>query len=295
MVTQASIDAVEQQFSAARGRKSMHRIMVIEATGDENLASPTGGVPVPKLEMQPLAERRQGDALFQEYEKNNSDKVRSAFRLPPLFVGLSEDMTYSTAQTAYEVAETQVFAPERQRYDTLLNQRILSAYTPKFWAYRSNPPRMSSPDAVMGALEKFDAAGAMTPNIAIMLANQFFDLKIQPVEDEWGDFPFPIVMKLVEAGRIKFDGLENVEPPEPAQPAPPAPQPSEDPLTAPPAADAAPEDPAQAEKAEQEPMAEAARRALWALRDALLQGQKQKSAGLVRRRKVRSASQRKRV
>ena len=208
-LTQASLDAMETHFMQVRGRKSVHRVMMLEATGDENLAPADGGVPVPKLEIKPLRSEQQGDALFQNYEANNRDKVRSAFRLPPLFIGLSNDYTYATAKTSQEVAEAQVFAPDRHRLESIVNLKILSTWNPQYWAFRLNPPRLSDPDGVVKALEVFDKMGGLTPNIAIAMANQFFNLDIPAVEDDWGDYPFPIVMELVKTGRMSFDEIEN--------------------------------------------------------------------------------------
>lgn len=212
MVTQNSIDAIEAHFTAARGRKSMNRVLILEASGDERLAAPDGGVPIPKVEMKPLQSERQGDALFQNYESNNRDKVRSSFRLPPIFIGLAHDYTYATAKTSQEVAETQVFTPERQQIESLINLKILSTWNPQFWAFRLNPPRITDPDGVVKALEVFDKMGGLTPNIAISLANQFFDLDIPAIEEDWGDYPFAIVGELVKQGKISFEDIENTDP-----------------------------------------------------------------------------------
>jgi PBSX family phage portal protein len=271
MLTQTSLDSMEGHFTAARGRKAMNRILVLEASGDEKLAAPDGGVPIPRVEMKPLQSDRQGDALFQNYEANNRDKVRSAFRLPPIFIGLSNDYTYATAKTSMEVAETQVFAPDRQRLENLLNLKILSTWNPQYWAFRLNPPRLSDPDGVVKALQAFDAMGGLTPNIAISMANQFFNLDIPAVEEDWGDYPFALVMKLTEQGRISFEDVENI----PDDFTPPAPAAGGTTSAKPPAA---PED----EEEEEEDGAEtatksdvpapvvAAREALLGLRAALL-------------------------
>ncbi len=48
-----------------------------------------------------------------EYDTKTRDKLRSAFRLPPLYTGESQDYNKSTAQTAKQVTEEQVFVPQR--------------------------------------------------------------------------------------------------------------------------------------------------------------------------------------
>ncbi len=209
MVPQGTIDDIEGQFLAARGRKSFNRILVIEAYGDEDAASQDGTVPVPRMEIKPLRNERQKDALFQEYDKSNMSKVRSAFRLPPIFLGMAQEYTHATAKTSFEVAESQVFGPERSSFDDTMNMKILSTYDPQFWSFRSLPARISDPEDVINALTAFDDAGALTPNVAIGLANDFFDLEIPAVEASWGDFPFDVVLSLVDKGVVP-EGMEDL-------------------------------------------------------------------------------------
>lgn len=207
-VDQTSVDAVENHIQGARGRKAQNRIVVLEAKGDEHAAAENGTIAPPKIEVKSLQGDRQGDALFQEYEKDCHSKVRSAFRLPPIFVGLSEDYTYATAKTSFEVAESQVFGPERGIMDDVINRKLLSTWEVKNWQFRSNPPRISDPEEMLKAVETFNATGAMTPNTAIGLANELFDLDIPMIDDEWGNWPFEIVKTLATAGRLK--GLEGI-------------------------------------------------------------------------------------
>ncbi len=199
-ITQESIDDLEEQFVHAKGRASFNRITIVEARGDEEAASQDGNIPSPKMEIKPLQNERQKDALFQEYDKNNMAKIRSSFRLPPIFVGLSEDYTHATAAASFEVAESQVFGPERARTDDVWNMKILSTYKPKFWSFRSMPPRITNPEDVINAIEKFDAAGALNPNVVIGLANDLFDLEIPLIEEPWGDVPFSLTTIAVTAG-----------------------------------------------------------------------------------------------
>ncbi len=199
-VTQESIDDIEEQFVSHRGRSSFNRITVIEARGDEEAASQDGNIPSPRMELKPLQNERQKDALFQVYDANNMMKIRSSFRLPPIFVGLSQDYTHATAKASFEVAESQVFGPERVRSDDMLNMRILSTYNPKFWSFRSMPPRITDPRDVIEAITTFEQVGAMTPNVSIGLANDFFDLEIPIIKDDYGDLPFGVTKSLVDQG-----------------------------------------------------------------------------------------------
>lgn len=202
MVTQSTLTDIEEMFYQARGRTSMHRLLVIEASGDDSQANSEGIIPVPKITLQPLQGDRQQDGLFLKYDESCADKVRSAFRLPKLFVGLTDSMNYATAKTAYEVTESQVFGPERNHFDDTINKKVLGSYNPKYWAFRSNPPRLTDSSEVLDAIKTFDAAGAITPNVAIGLANEMFDLDIAHVEEVWGDYPMTIISNAARSGVV---------------------------------------------------------------------------------------------
>lgn len=211
LLTEDSIQALEAHFSQARGRKSMNRVAVIEAGGDPSNAPENGAIPVPKMELKALVGERQGDALWSEYEKDNADKVRSSFRLPPIYIGLSTDYTYATAKTSFEVAEGQVFGPERHKFDDLINAKIVATYDPQYWSFRSQPPRIAAKEDIIAAISAFERVGALTPNVTIGLANEFFDLEIKPVLEPWGDYPFSMITTMVQTGQLEggvFPGLE---------------------------------------------------------------------------------------
>ena len=67
------------------------------------------------------------DSLFDNYDKTNREKIRSSFRLPPLFVRLTSDYTYATARESREVAEEQVFGSERVDHDFVINRLLFPA------------------------------------------------------------------------------------------------------------------------------------------------------------------------
>lgn len=213
VVTQGSLDAIEEHFTALRGRAAMNRILVIETEGTAEAADATGKVPAPRVDLKPLANERQQDGLFQTYDENNVVRVRSSFRLPAVFTGHSSDYTYATAKTSFEVAESQVFGPERNKTNEIINKRILAPFQPKFWEFRLQPPRITDPEEVINAWEALDKMGAMTPNQAIDMANEYFDLDINQIEGEWGNYPFEIVKAMAASGELK--GVEDIHEPKP--------------------------------------------------------------------------------
>jgi len=170
---------------------------------------------VPKIEIKPLQNERQKDGLFKEYQEGCLTNIRSAFRIPSVFTGHAQDYTYASAKTSFEVADSQVFAPERNKLDDLVNHKFLAQFNPKYWTFRLQPPRITDPEEVIRALKNFDGIGAMTPNIAIDMVNEYFDLDIPGVKEQWGNYPFELVKLLAMQGRLK--GIEDVAEELPAQ------------------------------------------------------------------------------
>lgn len=209
-LTNNSVQEIQRAFASGVGRESMHRILVLEALGDDSSGDIDGGVSPPKIELVPLATKRQTEGLFLDYEKEASRKIRSSFRLPAIMVGDTSDYTRATADTSLVMADTQVFGPERSIEDDMFNTHFLplKGAPLEYWQLRTNPPRLVSPDNVMSALSSLDDVGAMTPNIAIGIANEMFDLKLSRIEDAWGDYPFEIVANLSASGQLV--GIEEI-------------------------------------------------------------------------------------
>jgi hypothetical protein len=113
---------------------------------------------------------------------------------------MSSDYSHATAKASYEVAEGQVFGPERVAEDDFINRVVLGSWNFKFWSVRSNPPRISDTEEMLKALTTFEQVGAMTPNVAIGIANEMFDMKIENVADDWGDYPFVVIKALASRG-----------------------------------------------------------------------------------------------
>ena len=80
-----------------KGRKSFNKILVIEASPFDATLPGTAS-PKVSAEFVPLSDAQQKDSLFDNYDKTNREKIRSSFRLPPIFVGLTSDYTRATAR-----------------------------------------------------------------------------------------------------------------------------------------------------------------------------------------------------
>jgi PBSX family phage portal protein len=92
-LTEGSITRLTELVeSQVTGDPNYSKFIILEAEADMNDILP-GNVGAAKLTIKSMAETQHSDEMFQKYDKNNQDKVRQAFRLPPIFVGRADDYT----------------------------------------------------------------------------------------------------------------------------------------------------------------------------------------------------------
>ncbi|MCA1777189.1 MAG: hypothetical protein LC676_16715, partial [Loktanella sp.] len=59
------------------------------------------------------------------YDERCSQRIRRAFRPPPMFLGASQDFSFATAYVSQTVTEAQVFTPEREEFDKAITMQLL--------------------------------------------------------------------------------------------------------------------------------------------------------------------------
>ncbi|MFH0899999.1 MAG: phage portal protein [Pseudomonadota bacterium] len=154
-----------------KGKQNFHRMLILEADGAGGGSSETRA----KIELKPLTDAQQHDALFQEYDRRNIDKVGSAFRLPQLLRGDSHDYNRSVADAQLLFAEDQVFQPERDEFDYLINRKLLADMGIRFWRFRSQTPVTRDPERLTNMVEKLVRVGVLTPEEGRLLASDIFN------------------------------------------------------------------------------------------------------------------------
>jgi PBSX family phage portal protein len=189
LLTEETVDLLENNFDTVKGRSSMNKIAIIEASPNLDSASSTGAVPTPSIKMEPLYAARQQDANFLNYTEDCMLKIMSCFRLPPVYIAGGKDYTYASSKTSIEVAETQVFMPARKLWDDVINKTIMASWGIKYWTYKTNNATIATTEDLINAIEAFTKAGCITPNIAIQLMNKALNIDVPEVEKVYGDIP----------------------------------------------------------------------------------------------------------
>ena len=200
-LTQTSLDLLQGYVDDLKGTDNAFKYMILEAEPEEENPLSKEKASNVKIDIKPLTETLQNDALFMNYNKINRDKIRSSFRLPPLLTGESSDYNKATAETAYKYADEQVFQPERREIERVFNQMLkmegITAYEMKFKSYD-----LSDPSEKVKALETFVTAGAATPNIATDIMSEYFGKKYEKFTQPWGDLPSNILAILANGGYV---------------------------------------------------------------------------------------------
>lgn len=191
-----------------KGKKNFHKIMVIEAEspmkGEQNNQGRM------KIELKPLTQHIQSDALFQNYDERNADKVGFQFRLPRLLRGDIRDFNRSTSESALLFAEMQIFQPEREMFDNMMNDKILRDLGIKYWKFESQSPITRDPAIMAKIIIDFVKGGVLLPDEGRSLAADVFNREFRRIDAVWAQQPLQLTMaqlqvKAKESGAGKFD------------------------------------------------------------------------------------------
>jgi PBSX family phage portal protein len=206
MLTKGSIGRYKE-FTEANivGRKNYSVFLLLESEPiTEGVANPG----TMKLDIKPLTGVQHKDELFQEYDKNNRDKVRGSFRLPPIYLGNVVGYNKSTASTSRKLAEEQVFGPERERFDQFINAVILPELNILYWKFHSNSPDTTDNEDLIKLLVGGEKSGGSNPRIAREVMNRVFSKNLGPIKGIDPEVPYSMQLaEVMQAGGVPENRL----------------------------------------------------------------------------------------
>ena len=195
-LSESSVPRIERFIEEnLKGKANFHKILILEADG-----AGTGDGGRAKIELRPLTDAQQQDALFQVYDERNIDKVGSAFRLPRMLRGESKDFNRATAESALRFAEDQVFQPERDEFDFLMNRKVLADMGVRFWRFRSQTPVTRDPERMTEMVERLVRVGVLTPEEGRLLAGDIFNREFRKIGDDWTKRPITLTLAGIQTG-----------------------------------------------------------------------------------------------
>lgn len=205
-LTEDTVSRIKDFLEKLQGNDNRSKALIIEAEPiglDEELED-SGNI---KIDVKPLTKEQISDAQFLQYSKDNREKVRVAFRLPPILVGRAEDYTRTTAETSRRLADEQVFAPERDNFDDWVNRILFPAMGVIYHQYKSNSPNTTDNTELVKILAGAEKTGGMTPRIARQVLSDILSSELPDFTDEFDpDVPFSLTM--AEAVKNQADPTE---------------------------------------------------------------------------------------
>ncbi len=158
------------------GKSNKHRAAVVEAISTSGSLDSAGTV---QVRVERFGSERQQDSMFQSYDKTCSENIRTAFRLPPLFIGKSGDMNFATAYTSYMVAEAQVFFPERDEFDSVINTKLVRGLGATKYEFKSLPMTLVDVQNQLKAIDMAHSDGLVSGKSMVKMLNDITGLTME--------------------------------------------------------------------------------------------------------------------
>lgn len=184
-LTAESEATLQSYANAIGGEENQHKFLLLEAEkvgpSDEMLGMEDKYKPAIRIEK--LADILQKDALFLDYDKNVIDSILGAFRLPPIYVARSSDYTRSTAETAKELTEEQVFQPLRESYEARTNS-LFREYEFKYVEVFFKTSNIVKMEDIKSILDPAIEAKAVAPNDLRDIVGKVLNKPLEPFDGE---------------------------------------------------------------------------------------------------------------
>lgn len=203
-LTEESVQRVRDLFAKVQSSDNRSMALVIEAESPDEEGEDSGHI---RIDIKPLVKEQINDAQFLNYAKDNREKVRVSFRLPPILIGRTEDYTRTTAETSRRLADEQVFAPERDSFDDWVNRILFPHMDVKYHYYKSNSPNTTDNAELVKILAGAEKTGGMTPRIARMVLEDILGRELGEFVDAF-DPNVPFSLTMAEAVKNQADATE---------------------------------------------------------------------------------------
>ncbi|MBO1583163.1 phage portal protein [Bacillus sp. XF8] len=209
VLSDESESKLTEYVSSVEGEENQHKFLLLEVeSAEEGVIGDTQ--PNVDIELKSLADILQNDALFLEYDDKSRQKVQSAFRLPDIYVGYSRDFNRATADAAREITEEQVFEPERNSLEFIINNILLLPYELKHVYVNLRKPEISNTEDMVKMLDVLSKYGGTTFNDLREVAAKVLNKDLEPFESEEASQPIALVLQTVKKA-TEQSNVENIQ------------------------------------------------------------------------------------
>lgn len=198
-LTRQATENVRQTFKESKGLKNFHSAIVLEATSKAPVKGEAFGPTAAanstvRIEVKPLMDAIQKDALFMEYIKLQQRIIRGVWRVPPILMGMAEDYSYATAFVSLKMFEEQVCKPARAMWDDFVNHCILPALGVHDWYFQSQGVRVGDPQSMASLIAAGATVGAGNPTVYGKVLSEALGVEFPSPPEEIADQPFALTL-----------------------------------------------------------------------------------------------------
>lgn len=219
----SSEKAFKAALEGARGNHAANRAVLLEAVPMAGTPDSPGAAADARstgFDVVKLNDLQQGDALFREFRKDHEERVRVARRLPGIFIGKDDAANYATATVQVQMGISQVFRPEQQQFDDMINGAIMPALDAVWWQFRSLGPTLEDNATWIAAIRIAIDSGAIPDYQTLRrVLSEVLGFELPSGDDkgqiaEWEKMPPGFVVQLFRAiqGFPQFSDLADTLP-----------------------------------------------------------------------------------
>ena len=185
--------ALTDYAKGVEGVDNAHKFLIIETVNNDLDNIVDDNKPKASVELKPLAELLQKDALFLDYDESSRKKVQSSFGLPDLYVGRTTDFNRATADTARAITEEQGFEPERNSIEWVINNKLFLAFELKWVVMAFKKPEIANTEDFVALVDRYIAGHAITPNDLREHAAKTLNKELEPFGESEADQPIGLI------------------------------------------------------------------------------------------------------
>ena len=183
-----NVEILENKLKEVKGPANTGKSIILEAPPSETGEFAGEKQLSPRVEVVPLVNKYQTDAMYKEYQKTGATAVRSSFGISPIILGMSEDHTQATARAALITAEEQTFKPEREAIDRLINSKLLAAMEINHVLYHSIGNNTTDQTTIARAVSPF--INAMPMSAIYQLVGNTMNIEMPDLDEAMKDLPY---------------------------------------------------------------------------------------------------------
>ncbi len=148
--------------------------------------------------------------MFMKYDESNRNKVGEGFRNPPILRGDTADANRSTSDNALKFADEQVYAPERNEFDYLMDKHLLTRLDIRYHEFVSNGPTLTDPAAKASILDKLESV--LTVGEAREEAADVLGKQLDQIDEPWTKKPLALTIEEMKAGALAQQQTSGADP-----------------------------------------------------------------------------------